>query len=39
VIWVAVSAFVAWRVVLTAADRHELGSFVRRLLYWRTERT
>jgi O-antigen/teichoic acid export membrane protein len=39
VIWVAVSAFVAWRVVLTAADRHELGSFVHRLLYWRTERT
>jgi O-antigen/teichoic acid export membrane protein len=39
VIWVAVTALVAWRVVLTAEDRQELGSFVHRLLYWRTERT
>jgi O-antigen/teichoic acid export membrane protein len=39
VIWAAVTALIAWRVVLTAEDRHELGSFVHRLLYWRTERT
>src|SRR3984957_15473058 len=39
VIWAAATALIAWRVVLTAEDRHELGSVLRRLLYWRTERT
>jgi O-antigen/teichoic acid export membrane protein len=39
VLWVALTAAIAWRVVLTEADRQELGSFLRRLLYWRVERT
>jgi O-antigen/teichoic acid export membrane protein len=39
VIWAAATALIAWRVVLTAEDRRELGSVLRRLLYWRTERT
>jgi O-antigen/teichoic acid export membrane protein len=39
VVWAAVTALIAWRVVLTAEDRHEFGSVLHRLLYWRTERT
>jgi O-antigen/teichoic acid export membrane protein len=38
-IWAVATAVIAWRVVLTAEDRQELGSFLRRLLYWRAERT
>jgi hypothetical protein len=37
--WILVTAVIAWRVVLTAADRQEFGSFLRRLIYWRLERT
>jgi O-antigen/teichoic acid export membrane protein len=38
-VWAVSSAVIAWQIVLTAADRQELGSLVRRLLYWRLERT
>jgi O-antigen/teichoic acid export membrane protein len=38
-LWAAVSAAIAWRVVLTGEDRREFGSFLQRLLYWRVERT
>ncbi len=38
-LWVAASASIAWQVVLTAEDRFEFLSFVRRLLYLRLERT
>jgi O-antigen/teichoic acid export membrane protein len=37
--WVALTALIAWRVVLTADDRSAFLSFVRRLLYLRLERT
>ena len=38
-VWVVVTAVIAWRIVLTAADRQEFGSFLQRLVYWRLERT
>ena len=38
-IWVLSTAVIGWWVVLTAADREEAGTVVRRLLYWRTEST
>jgi O-antigen/teichoic acid export membrane protein len=37
-LWAAVSSAIAWKVVLTAEDRQEFGSFINRLLYWRVER-
>jgi O-antigen/teichoic acid export membrane protein len=33
--WVAVTALLAWRVVLTGEDRQEAEGYLRRLLYWR----
>ena len=38
-LWAAVTSAIAWRVVLTAEDRQEFGSFLNRLIYWRVERT
>ncbi len=38
-IWVVVTVAMAWWIVLTATDRHEGGVVLRRLLYWRVERT
>jgi O-antigen/teichoic acid export membrane protein len=38
-LWAAASSAIAWKVVLTAEDRQEFGSFMNRLLYWRVERT
>lgn len=36
-IWVAVTAAIAWWVVLTVEDRRELGAFLHRLLYLRPD--
>jgi O-antigen/teichoic acid export membrane protein len=38
-LWAALTAAIAWRIVLTAEERHQLKSFLHRLLYWRVERT
>jgi hypothetical protein len=39
VIWIAVTAAMAWWVVLTEEDRRELGATLLRAFSWRTERT
>ena len=38
-IWAIATAVIAWRVVLTAADRQELQAALQRLVYWRLQRT
>ena len=36
-IWVLLTATIAWWVALTTQDRRELGAFLHRLLYWRPD--
>jgi O-antigen/teichoic acid export membrane protein len=38
-IWIMATVAIAWWVALTAEDRRELRTVLRRLLYWRVERT
>jgi O-antigen/teichoic acid export membrane protein len=38
-LWIVSTAAIAWWIALTSEDRREVGVLLRRLLYWRVERT
>jgi hypothetical protein len=38
-IWLLATAAIAWRIALTAEDRRDVVALLRRLVYWRVERT